>query len=160
MEKVIRPPAISEKELKKEAEGKRKERKQPKFILLSGHDGTLLAFFSALRCEISQCPDYAARVEFELVDTQPDLGPVFYDDDFPVGRFFLNVSYNDIPLRIPGCALDRPDGAECEFTEFREITHRLTIEDLEDTCASLPHSSLYSGGDLPPHEKVVVPRAC
>ncbi len=60
-----------------------------KYVLLSGHDSSLLALLSALGVPLKEPPPFASRVNFSLYEQEKQQ--------------YIVITYNDIELQVPGC---------------------------------------------------------
>ena len=72
--------------LKQAAEQKSKS----KFVLLSAHDVTTLGVMSALHAPLDAAPTYASDLNFSLYEAGSQ-------------NYYVKVTYNDMPVNIPGC---------------------------------------------------------
>jgi len=94
----------------------KKEGQTPNFILLSGHDGTILTLFAAMGITNHELPEYAASVAFELYEDQ--------EAQNDSARSFVRAFYNFKPLALPGC------GEKCSLPQFKELADDSTEFDI------------------------------
>lgn len=70
------------------------------FILLSTHDVTILSVMSALHAPLDLSPVYASDLNFSLYESEGE-------------NYFVKVTYNDMPVNIPGC-----NANVCSLSQF------------------------------------------
>jgi hypothetical protein len=95
----------------------------PKFVLLSAHDGTLLALLTALNVPDFHIPPFAAYLAFELYT---------WPDDATGERAFVKVVYNGEPLSLPGCQVD----GQCAFADFEQLLRESTSPNWYEACGA------------------------
>ncbi len=74
-----------------------------KYVLLSGHDSSILALMSALEVPLDVPPPYASQVNITLYETSPSEHKVV-------------ISYNDKPVHIPAC-----NGTACTIGQLKSL---------------------------------------
>lgn len=74
-----------------------------KYMLLSGHDSSILALMSAMGVPLEEAPNYAANVNFAVYEKNKD-------------KRYVVVSYNDKSLTLPSC-----QGTQCELEELSKL---------------------------------------
>lgn len=74
-----------------------------KYVLVSGHDTTLLAEMTALGAPLAVPPPYASRLNIELFDTDNN------------GKI-VKVAFNGAPVQVKGCAADY-----CTLSQFMAL---------------------------------------
>jgi lysosomal acid phosphatase len=74
-----------------------------KFILLSAHDVTTLGVMSALHAPLDAAPSYASDLNFSLYESGSK-------------DYFVTVSYNEMPVNIPGC-----NGNRCSLNQLMSM---------------------------------------
>ena len=77
-----------------------------KYVLLSGHDTTLLSIMSAMEAPLDVMPAYADHLSFALYETEDH-------------QYNVVVTYNDKPVAIPGC-----QRTACTFDAFKNILQK------------------------------------
>lgn len=75
---------------------------QLKYILLSGHDSTILAVMNTLDAPLAEVPPYASRVNFSLFKRGEE--------------YYVHISMNGKPIPIPHCGEQ-----ECALGQFSTI---------------------------------------
>ncbi len=80
-----------------------------KYVLLSGHDSSILALMSALEVPLNVPPPYASQVNFALYETSDSEHKVV-------------ISYNDKPVHIPAC-----QGTACTLAQLKSLINEKTI---------------------------------
>jgi len=98
-------------------------KESPKFVLLSAHDGTLLALLTALNVPDFLIPPFAAYLAFELYT---------WPDDATGERAFVKVVYNGEPLSLPGCQID----GQCAFVDFEQLLRESTSPNWYEACGA------------------------
>ena len=88
----------------------KKEKGDPRFVYYSGHDGTILALFSAMGAHAFRGPQFASHVLLELHEAKD-------------GEFLVEMEYDGVDVQIPGCAEECPlgDFIRCAFFFFFDI---------------------------------------
>mmetsp|Transcript_6802 Transcript_6802/g.9402 ORF Transcript_6802/g.9402 Transcript_6802/m.9402 type:complete len:438 (+) Transcript_6802:29-1342(+) len=79
-----------------------------RFVLFSGHDGTLLALMAALDLSHLDVPHYASHFTFELYHIEDGDGDTSND-------YSIQILYNNYPVTLPNCT------DMCEWNDFTEI---------------------------------------
>lgn len=79
-----------------------------KYALFSGHDITILSVMSALDNPLTEPPYYASDLNFSLFQNANK-------------NYYVIVSYNGKPVRIPGCDLNCPLPQFIEFVKKQKI---------------------------------------
>lgn len=98
-------------------------KESPKFVLLSAHDGTLLALLTALNVPDFHIPPFAAYLAFELYT---------WPDDHTGERAFVKVVYNGEPLGLPGCQAN----GQCAFAGFEQLLRESTSPNWYEACGA------------------------
>lgn len=76
------------------------QKKSPlKYVLLSGHDSSIMSVMATLGVPLENMPPYASHLDFAL----------FKNDK----KYYMRVSYNDKPVTIPACG-----GTVCSLPQF------------------------------------------
>ncbi len=75
-----------------------------KFVLLSGHDSSLLALFSAMGVALNEPPPYASHLSFSVYQ-EANKEP------------YVVISYNDQILEVPACG-----GSQCQIKQLKALT--------------------------------------
>lgn len=84
----------------------------PAIRYYSGHDGTILALFSAMGAHAFRGPQFASHVLLELHATKE-------------GEYMVELEYDGVDVQIPGCA------EECPLDDFiRYICNQNTLASL------------------------------
>ncbi|WP_419418435.1 histidine phosphatase family protein [Legionella sp. D16C41] len=73
-----------------------------RYILYSAHDSTIMSVMTTLGTPLSERPPYASRLNF-----------LFFNNN---NNFYVKISYNDKPLKLPGCKT-----IACTLTEFKSL---------------------------------------
>lgn len=76
------------------------QKSKTKFVLISAHDVTTMGVMSALHAPLDTTPTYAADLNFSLYESG-------------AGNYTVKVTYNDVPVNIPGCS-----GNVCPLSYF------------------------------------------
>jgi len=87
-----------------------------KYVLLFGHDSSIMTLFSAMSAPLEEPPPYASRVNFSLYEKSS-------------GEHYVTVSYNDKSMAIPHCGK-----SECTLTTFSELAE--TAKSLAQAAAT------------------------
>jgi lysosomal acid phosphatase len=66
-----------------------------KYALFAGHDITILSMMSALENPLTEPPHYASDLNFSLYENENK-------------NYYVKITYNGIPVSIPGCSSDCP----------------------------------------------------
>jgi hypothetical protein len=74
-----------------------------KYVLLSGHDSSIMSVLSAMQAPVSTWPPYASDVNFLLFET-------------PDKKYYVKISYNNQPVKIPACG-----GAICSLEQLDKL---------------------------------------
>jgi hypothetical protein len=84
------------------------EEEEKPFVYFSGHDGTVLAFFSALGARYEQSPMYASHVAVEVYERHVDCEHEETREHHHsvLSRYFVRFFYDDQPLQVPACGED------------------------------------------------------
>ena len=77
-----------------------------KYVLLSGHDSSILALMSALEVPLNVPPPYASQVNISLYETSASEHKVV-------------ISYNDMPVHIPVCK-----GTACTLEQLNSLLEK------------------------------------
>lgn len=78
-----------------------------KFVLISAHDVTTMGVMSALHTPLETTPTYAADLNFSLYESGS-------------GNYSVKVTYNDMPVNVPGCS-----GNICPLSYFTGLAKRV-----------------------------------
>jgi hypothetical protein len=73
-----------------------------KYILLSGHDSSIMAVMNTLQTPLEKIPHYASNLNFSLIKNN--------------NQYYIKVNYNQKPVYIPACA-----GYVCTLTQLEKI---------------------------------------
>lgn len=73
-----------------------------KYVLLSGHDTSIMSIMNALQLPVDTIPIYAARLNFSLMKSEK--------------KYYVKINYNDKPLHIPVC-----QNNSCTLAQFDKI---------------------------------------
>ncbi len=74
-----------------------------KYVLLSGHDSTILSLLSAMQAPLEETPGYASNLNFSLYESDGN-------------NRYIVVTFNDQPVFIPLCG-----GNVCSLEQFSEL---------------------------------------
>lgn len=74
-----------------------------KYVLLSGHDASIMCVMNTLGSPLETMPPYAARLNFSLIEND--------------NNYYVKVSYNDKPVFIPACKSNT-----CTLNQFYRLT--------------------------------------
>ncbi len=74
-----------------------------KYVLLSGHDSSILSVLSAMQAPLNENPRYASDLNFSMYESENK-------------QRFIVVSLNDQPVSIPHCS-----GSSCSVEQFSEL---------------------------------------
>jgi acid phosphatase len=79
------------------------QKSKTKFVLISAHDVTTFAVMSALHAPLDTAPTYAADLNFSLYESGSR-------------RYFVKITYNDVPVTVPGC-----NGNVCTLSQLESL---------------------------------------
>lgn len=84
------------------------EKKSPlKYILFSGHDGSILSVMNTLKVPLDKIPPYASDLNFSLFENNQ--------------MYFVKINFNNQPVKIPQCNQSNI----CSLTQFIHLVHQL-----------------------------------
>lgn len=73
-----------------------------KYVLLLGHDSSIMSVMNTLGAPLERNPGYASRLNFSLIKNE--------------NRYYIKVYYNDKPVFIPACKINI-----CTLTQFSRL---------------------------------------
>jgi lysosomal acid phosphatase len=73
-----------------------------KYVLLSGHDSSIMSVMNTLQSPLEQMPEYASRLNFSLINKD--------------NRYYVKVTYNDNPVFIQACK-----SSICTLSQFDRL---------------------------------------
>eukprot|EP00013_Stygamoeba_regulata_P025199 CAMPEP_0177648382 /NCGR_PEP_ID=MMETSP0447-20121125/10797_1 /TAXON_ID=0 /ORGANISM="Stygamoeba regulata, Strain BSH-02190019" /LENGTH=545 /DNA_ID=CAMNT_0019151017 /DNA_START=99 /DNA_END=1736 /DNA_ORIENTATION=- len=108
------------------------EEQEKQFVYFSGHDGTVLAFFSALGARYEQSPMYASHVAVEVYERHVDCEDELTHEHHHslLSRYFVRFFYDDQPLSVPACG----DDHVCELHQLESLSKQVYYEDWLAAC--------------------------
>lgn len=74
-----------------------------KYVLLSGHDSSIMSVMNTLGIPLDEVPKYASHLNFSLYENNK--------------KYYVKVTYNDSLLTIPGCKQH-----SCDLSTFNTLT--------------------------------------
>jgi len=73
-----------------------------KYVLLSGHDSSIMSVMNTLESPLEKIPGYASDLNFSLFESNK--------------KYYVKVSFNNKPVNIPACG-----GSTCTISQFNDV---------------------------------------